>query len=276
MIETVNTFSFIEEDLHKNSDPVLFLCRSSNGFTPYFVKDVPKVNVFDCLIYEAVCNRLAEYFCLKVPELAFVNIEVESYNLTILRDSDFLEPGMITLGYKDIANVDMLSKLDKVDKKGDFNKFQCPIDIIIISLFDLHIANTERNEENFNLWIKKSNLSEFYVINHYNCFGGISNIGKFTPALTLDLSNTIILSEFGLQMLKFIDLKDILITIDDYFNICIPENLESIIDEVFNVIPGSWKYSPGLNDRIKDFVVNQERQTLIKEKFTQLIYSLKR
>ncbi|MBK7667314.1 MAG: hypothetical protein IPJ32_08190 [Sphingobacteriaceae bacterium] len=120
----------------------------------------------------------------KCSEVALVNVIEGSFKPGDLsKNTRYFRSGVIAFGSKVIENNTMLSKLDTIPDKTTFKKYSNPVDIIKIILFDLHMGNADRQEENFNILIKETIPSNLFVIDHFYCFGGATKIGVFTPAI---------------------------------------------------------------------------------------------
>jgi hypothetical protein len=265
MIQTVDTFSFRSENTFTSSYPMLFTCKGSEGFANYFVKYIQNKSEFDCLVYEILCQKLAIYFTIHTPEIALVRIVQDSFDPNrLVKNKLYLGPGIIAFGSKEVKNNVMLSKQEIVPDKRTFNTYQSPLDLVKILLFDLHIDNRDRIEDNFNLLVTKEKPSKIYAIDHFFCFGGSMHIGKFTPQLPFNKDNTIIRSEFFRQMMGYLHHSEILDSVENYFYLCNPNKISAIVDEVFTFLPQQWAISSGLESRLKSFLTDPKRLELIK------------
>ncbi len=255
---------FQSEFSSTNSAPMLFLADDMESiyYVKYIHEAIPKE--FNYLIYELVCNKLALHFEIPSPDVALVEIIKGSFNDSELRrNSNHVVPGVIAFGSKDIGMNDIVDKgRTIIDSKHTFKRLKNPLDLVKICIFDLHIENIDRSEANFNLLLKKEGKTdEFVAIDNYAAFGG--PLGNLEPHLVNFIPNNIFKSQLFLSIYQYLDKSDIEATIDNYFNKC-NSQISNLVKDVFLQLPESWDFTPGLDDKIIDFLLNSKRLDSIK------------
>lgn len=270
MISTVNTFKFISEAKTKNA-PVQFLCNDMNL---YHAKYIQAENEYDCLVYEWFCNRLAHLVGIPVPEIALVKITNASFQPEDFRNGGnrlYIKPECVCFGTLEIGPHDMLNQQFRIRTKTQFLQYSNSYDLVKTAIFDMHTANRDRWEENFNLLIKRTDRKKLIAIDHYDTFGGLHQLARFEPNLPADINATVIRSEFFFSLLKFMDLQIILDTIDEYVYLCQTPAIQLVSNEIFEQVPESWQLSAGLKKRMESLLMNEERLLNIAEKVKAFI-----
>lgn len=136
---------------------------------------------------------------------------------------------------------------DKIVDKDDFLK---------IALFDIWMANEDRNHNNFNLqlYVSPERLNFFYAIDHVNIFNtsfldyGIADLTEDDSILKTDLAKIL----FGRKR----NLNEAIDNLMENFYLCTQE-CENKLDEILSLVPESW-----------DIDINQIRQRIIDNLFT--------
>lgn len=274
MIPTVDTFRF-KEEFYTNSNPMLFLCNVTDV---YYVKYIQQPKEFDQLVYELLCAKLCRHYGIPSPDVALVNAVEGSFDPMLLnKNRQYFKPGVVAFGSKLIEHTDPLNKMDAISSKPQFKRLQNPLDLVKIGMFDLHTDNRDRWEENYNLLIQRDKRTHFYAIDHTECFCGTANLGRFNPGIHFNLNMNIFRSPYFLQMIKYVSIKEVLDTMDEYIYLSHPfKPIQGIIDEVFAYIPDSWQTSAGLKQRIEAFLSHHNRLSVIQEEVKNLMLYYKR
>ncbi|MHB1179655.1 MAG: HipA family kinase [Daejeonella sp.] len=136
--------------------------------------------------------------------------------------------------YLDVSN--LLLGLSK--DYGELNKFANKYDLLKIALFDLWLANTDRNHNNYNLLINPAPRGyTFHPIDHTDIFDGgrigqqLAQLTEFDSLLSSDLANI-----FALNKRKTSDYVNNLIL---KFPIFVRE-CGNHVDEIVSEIPPEW------------------------------------
>jgi hypothetical protein len=277
MIELIETFKFIKEKEKNSSVPMLFVCETERGYENYWLKYVRQTSEFDCLVYELVCQRLARLVGLRVPDVALATVVENTFSPGELIQNWDLQPGTVTFASKDVrVPHDMVDKFTQIADRTAFKQYADPLDFIRTALFDLHVDNRDRTEENFNMLLTKTRPQELYVIDHFDCFGGVGLQGRFTANLPFNLHETILRSAICQQAIAFLDVTHINNLIAHYQYLCSSESIALLVDEVFATVPTTWTLSADLANRIKGALTNSARLADITTQLGDFITRCKR
>ncbi|MCH7414453.1 hypothetical protein MM213_13220 [Belliella sp. R4-6] len=273
MIPIVKTITFIEELIHQNSAPVKFLC---DDFNTYYCKSTLNDSGHDFLVYEIIGNRLANYFEIASPEIAFVQFNTEAMGSYFFQRNFNVENEDILFGSKYIGINDHLDKTGKFTIKNskEFSKLSNPADLLKIAIMDIHLNNSDRNEENFNLLFQTKKRS-YYAIDHAAIFGGPAMKGRFTPRGEPSLGQKLLSSYLLKNVLKFISFEKVEEIVENYFSKC-NDALVQEVREVFDSLPNTWEIDLGLEDRILEYVLNNTRLNLLELLIKDRIYEIKK
>jgi hypothetical protein len=116
-----------------------------------------------------------------------------------------------------------------------------------IALFDIWVANDDRNHNNYNLLIRaKEGKYQFVPIDHESVFNS-GNIDKQLYAINEDSS--LITAPLCLRLFSTQDISNKKTRIDDfkdYFYLCI-SNCRQKLPQILNQVPEDWKINLALS-----------------------------
>lgn len=277
MIDSIQTFSLIKEQARNRSVPMLFICETARGYEEYWLKVARQASEFDCLVYELVCQRLALLVGLRVPDVALATVVANSFSPGDLTQNRNLQPGDVAFASKHLSVPhDMVDKFTRLADRAAFNQYGTPLDFIRIALFDLHVDNRDRTEENFNLLLTKTQPQQLYVMDHFDCFGSVGLQGRFTANLPFNLHETILRANLCQQAIRWLDTTAIREVLTQYQYLCSPAAIHGLIDEVMAVVPAAWTLSPDLAARLKGALTNRDRLAEITAQVGDFITHCKR
>jgi hypothetical protein len=135
-----------------------------------------------------------------------------------------------------------------------------PEEIVLVTLFDLWIDNTDRRVTNSNLLINFTD-QHVYVFDHYDCFGGVSKLNHLNPETAwVDSSGKIVESDFGQFLLKQIKKEHFDQTIEAFrAKASNHEQILRILETIRTFIPTNWVISSTLFDQLESFLLNTDR-----------------
>lgn len=223
------------------------------------------------LINEFVAHQFLQVWGLPVLPAAFVTIKIdhvpEKFLSGRIRLMDFNKP-TFGLRYNGEAALVDNTLLGLKDDTYELNKFVNRFDLIKIALFDLWIANTDRNHGNYNMLIVNK---RFIPIDHSDIFEG-GRLGNELAQLTDE--DSILTSDAALTFLNQKSkveetAKDLIEKFPTFVNNC-NETLSDIIEN----IPAEWcNDKPRLLGNIRSAVFENEHwlsETI--SSFSQLIH----
>ncbi len=216
------------------SSPVVVMANDLNDY-------ICKYGFHNKLINELLAYHFLTSWELPIIPAAIVNIDLDHVPVSIkgqiLQPRHFHSPtfGLQYMNeYLDASN--LLLGLNK--DYGELNKFANKYDLIKIALFDLWLANTDRNHNNYNLLINPTPGGyKFHPIDHTDIFDGgrlgqpLAQLTEFDSLLSSDLANI-----FALNKRKTSDYVNNLIL---KFPIFVRE-CGNHVDEIVSEIPPEW------------------------------------
>tara|TARA_R110000868_G_scaffold108381_4_gene295902 strand:- start:1259 stop:2101 length:843 start_codon:yes stop_codon:yes gene_type:complete len=252
-----------------NSIPLQVLCEENEI---YIIKTMFKKHPpFEDLINEILCNYFFQCWDIPVPEQALVifdDILIEQYlhdnNSINKKYVDFKFENHYFYGSKFLpysTEVDLYNI--KLKDKHDYNKYQNPIDLIKIGVFDKWIANMDRRIDNPNILIDNTGVKfRFIPIDNTQSFGNQSDYKNLKLPIMDTVNNKSILNApITKSISKFANSKK-------YSNLAneITNNIEKSIDLIsliFQNIPSEFGLSKEGKDKIKVILSNQTRNEVI-------------
>ena len=248
------------EEVHKvfdtqGSSPLLVTCEDFRDWVCKYDR-FPKY-----LFNELIASEFAKLFDIKTPETSFIKVkpehvptdkfpqlqlmwfEKECFGSLYLENSKEIDHSIISL-FED------KSFRSKISDKTDFLK---------IALFDIWMANEDRNYNNFNLllYVSPEKFNFFYAIDHVNVFNtsfldyGIAELTEDDSIIKTDLAKIL----FG----KNKKLAEIVNNLVEKFYLC-TEKCQDKLDEILDLVPESWNIN---KEQIRDRII----QNLFSDKW---------
>ena len=227
----LNSIDVIRKQYPTGEEPVLVMCSDMNFYMCKYIRHSASNQKLAC---ELIGAKMAMVWRLNVPKISLVKIKSEHW------PSFFVRPKTMTtmLGsrYLDAVEYVLPSTFDKLAKTSEmFNQ------LLKIALFDLWMANEDRNSNNSNLLYDISNKSLVPID-----FGCILNTADFqSPLMQLTATDTIINSPLFKYLSNGISSQGIQKVKDDlqksyaiFLNQC-----RSQIDAISKEIPSDWSIS---------------------------------
>lgn len=256
------SLQLIEEIQTDGHSPAKFLCddgkvyyvkyRSGNSFKQYEI---------NCLVFELVCTRLLQELRIPTPELAFITIDGNSISEGQLKiNKRYLRDRIIGLGSREIIGADILTQIEIIKDKREFNTLLNPADLIRIGIFDMWVDNRDRREDNYNILIRElDDKQEFIAIDHAFCFGGLRGMRSFNATQKPSAFGKLPTCGYYHSVIRFIGRDLTTIHAQNFVTSLQRLSLDTIIHEVFSTIPMTWQADSELEQRIVDFLSAPER-----------------
>lgn len=245
------------EDIHKvfdtqGSSPLLVTCEDFRDWVCKYDR-FPKY-----LFNELIASEFARLWGIKTPETTLVKVKEEHIPVDKypnLQLAWFEKECFGSLYMEDSKEIDH-SIFSLFKEKSFRNKLSDKEDFLKIALFDIWLANEDRNFNNFNLllYVSPEKLFFFYAIDHVNIFNssfldyGIADLTEDDTIIKTDLAKIL----FG----KNRKLTQIVDNLVENFYLC-TEECQNKLDEILDLVPESWTI-----DR------EQIRQRIIKNLFS--------
>lgn len=248
----------------QGSRPVLITCNDLNDYVcKYNMGNGPAIR----LAFEYIAASFLKIWGLKVPDFALVDIRREHI------PSDFKIKGYYfdntcfgskySRGYADLHN--LTDSIAPQKRKSYINRK----DLYYIALFDIWLANEDRNHNNYNLLIDINNQLNFIPIDHETIFNSrVMNNPIY--ALTYDeslVSTPLMQKMFGLNDVKKLDIEEIQSNFYSFVNQC-QGNLVNILSQ----LPADWKIN---KNELQTKMINEIfNETWLNNSFKLLLFFL--
>ncbi len=265
-----STSFLIRQVLTANEKPILFGC---NDGQEYWIKDSHGGKKRRALINEWLGAALARHLGICVPDWEAVELLSDSF------DPDVIQPRgrILTLGLcfgscNVHPMVDFSDQTINLRSKPIFDQITNPEDFIRIAIFDLWIANGDRNSNNYNL-IMKRGLDEltFFAIDHSFMF---EDLEFPTIHREIDSFQDEIGSLFGTEayrkLLKKIGLQRARNVGTGFLN-QIDNLTDGVLNGIIDTIPAEWKLSQKERDFIADFLLRRRQGLRIELRDKNLV-----
>jgi hypothetical protein len=267
LIKNINTLSAVKilECYGTNSMPLQVLCDDNEI---YVVKTMFKTHPpFEDLINETLCNYFFQCWDIPVPEPAIIKFD------NILIEQHLAEGNTINKKYRDFKfnnhyffGTKFLQSTTEIDlynlslkDKRDYKKYQNPLDLIKIGVFDKWIANMDRRFDNPNILIDTSiEKFRFIPIDNTQAFACQNDYKALKLAVMDTVNNKSILNTpITKSICSFADPKKFS-NLDKEITANI-ENTIDLIEPIFENIPSDFGLSKKGKAKIKEILSNKER-----------------
>jgi hypothetical protein len=218
----------------KGSKPVRIRCDDFNFYVCKYHRSFG--GEAKRLFQEYVAASFANIWKLAIPEFCIVSINPEHVQgISDLIPGYFKKPCFGTRYQKTYVDVDeFYGEISSYEKR----KYERKYEFLKIALFDIWMANDDRNFNNYNLLVDVENGNRFVPIDHEAVFYG-GNLDKEMVLLTEDES--IITTDITKKLFTRKELlnKKYLTDIKNEYYLCI-KDCEKNVDNLLNSIPKEW------------------------------------
>lgn len=262
------------EEVHKvfdtnGSSPLLVTCDDFRDWVCKYDR-FPKY-----LFNELVASEFAKIWQINTPETCFIKVRKEHIPLDKypkLQLNWFEKECFGSLYLESSKEIDR-TMIGMFEEKSFRDKISNKEDFLRIALFDIWVANEDRNHHNFNLLLyvspKKSNF--FYAIDHVNIFNtsfleyGITELTEDDSIIKTDLAKLL----FGKD-------KNLIVIVDNMiesFYLCI-EECKNKLDEILSLVPKSWNIdTEQIRERIMNNLFADEWTNQCESNFREFVQS---
>lgn len=251
------------------SIPLQVLCDDNEI---YFIKTMFKKHPpIEDLINEILCNYFFQCWDIPVPDQAIVifnDILIEQYlldnNGINKKYTDFKFDNHYFYGSKFLPYATEIELYNiSLKNKHDYNKYQNPLDLIKIGIFDKWIANMDRRSDNPNILIDNSEAKyRFIPIDNTQSFANQNEYKSLRiPIMDTVNNKSILYSPITKSISSFANSKK-------YSNLAkeFTENIEKSIDliePILENIPSEFGLSRKGKDKVKEILSNEARNKKI-------------
>lgn len=271
MINSIKTLSAVKimKCYGTNSLPLQVLCDDGELYVAktMFKKHPP----FEDLINEVLCNRFLEQWGVPVPEpaiIVFDNVLIQQF----MEEGNSINTKYMTFDFDNhyFYGTKFLQTATEIElynlslkDKHDYNKYQNPLDLIKIGVFDRWIANMDRRSDNPNILVDTSTPKfSFVPIDNTQAFAYQSQYKALNLAI-MNGSNqkTILNTPIVKSIYNFADRNKI-----SNLGKEIADNIDETvanIDSVFEKVPTVFGLSKAGKNKIKEILSDKERNKAI-------------
>lgn len=265
MIEQATSIQFKGQIQGTFNRPIISICRDSNGLQTYFLKYPRHNNEIDGLFSEVLCTRLAQRLHLNTPDIALVKIgnhPIDENNITY---HDRIVPDQKVFGSKKLEKAEELSQLNFIINKHDYNKLEYPPHILRIGLFDLWIGNTDRKEDNYNLFLSQAKKQKFYVFDHFEAFNKIVDNPQTDIPIEINVYNGFLGSNYAFEMLGWVDKATLKQEVEDFLDYIVDLDVSDLLDTIIEDLTPNWQIDDETIHYILRFLTSEARIEHIEE-----------
>lgn len=248
-----------------NSLPLQVLCDDNEV---YVIKTMFKSHPpFEELVNEILCNYFLQCWDIPVPEPAIIKFDsvlIEQYlaegNTINKKYAVFKFNNHYFFGTKFLQSTTEIDLYNlSLKDKRDYNKYQNPLDLVRIGVFDKWIANTDRRSDNSNILMDTSTAKfRFIPIDNTQSFACQNDYKNLKLALMDTVNNKSILNTpITKSICNFADAKKFS-NLDKEIAVNI-ENTIDLIEPIFENIPSDFGLSKKGKEKIKEILSNKER-----------------
>lgn len=263
------------EEAHKmfptsGSNPLLVTCNDLNYWVCKYDKSP------SCLFNELVASEFAKLWYINVPETSLIKVEkdhVPTAKFHKLQPNLFDKDCFGSLFLPNTKELD-LTFIPLFKEKNFRNKILIKSDFLKIALFDIWLANEDRNYNNNNLLIHyaKDNSLSFYAIDHVAIFNssffnyGLQSLTEDDSILNTDLAK--------LLFAKDRKLGETVNKLVESFYLC-TKDCEKNLDNILALLPNSWAIDTvNIKAKMEQYLFNDAWKRQCEDTFRAFIHSL--
>jgi hypothetical protein len=265
LLDTTTLLKEIETDGHS---PMKFLCNDGNVYyCKYRSGKSYKDKEIDCLAYEIVCTHLLKKLEIPTPEIALVKLTEGSFDSKDLKaNKRYAKPNIICFGSKEVKYANLVTGVEIIEGKRDFNQFANPLDLLKIAIFDIWVDNNDRGRNNnYNLLLAPHSFgSRFIAFDHAFCFGGLNGLRIFNETWAPTDYQKLITTQYFKSFREYFNKKEVVEIVDKLLSLQHNE-LEFTISAAFAQIPQQWEVDAQLSVKILRYLTNESRMKTTRQ-----------
>jgi len=262
MINFIKTELLLDEMKTDGHAPLKFLCLTNEIYYCKYLNSFKRAELI-FLAYEVVANVLLNKLYIPTPEIALIRISENTLDESKITSNRRLKEGNICFGSKQVSPVSELQSIQEFTKT-DFNKLMNPEDLIKIAIFDLWVDNQDRGRPfeggiNYNLLFHlNGSKQKILAFDNAFIFGGVDKIGIFNSNQNINTYNKLVSSPFYKSVIRHIE-KNKFIEVVNNFIPLLKRNYKQTITDTINELPAEWEMTLNLDQRICNFLYNENR-----------------
>lgn len=279
MLELLNTTYFIAEEDTDGHHPMKFDCSDGNIYYCKYLISIKQAEI-DCLAYEIIANKLLKALDVSTPDIALIQLTKDSFDKKDIVHNKKIKLGTpVFFGSKSVPASSLVNGTQLFCRKKEINRYSNHLDLIKIAIFDLLVDNKDRGrDDNLNLLEAEELLDDkrkmrFYAIDHAFIFGGQNNLRFFKPTDSVETQGKLIDNLYFRNYAKLVPNKIRLQVLEDFITLY-KAVYNEILQNTFPMFHPSWNIPPNLNDRILNYLSNEQRLSIVQNKAYELLKNL--
>ncbi len=276
-IELLTTTFFLGEEETDGHHPMKFDCSDGNIYYCKYLINQANQKELDFLAYEIIANQLLKALQISTPDIALIQLTKDSFDKQKIVHNKRIKLGShVFFGSKEVRGSSLVSSVQLFCRKKEINRYSNHLDLIRIATFDLLVDNKDRGRaDNMNLIEAEcvhngKKKMKFYAIDHAFIFGGQSNLRFFKPGNSIETVGKLVDNVYFKNYIKLIPKKIRLQVLEDFI-ILYKEVYNETLQNTFAMFHSSWNIPPNLNDRVLNYLSNEQRLSAVNDKMYQLL-----
>lgn len=276
-IELLTTIFFLGEEETDGHHPMRFDCSDGNLYYCKYLINQTNQKELDFLAYEIIANQLLKALKVSTPDIALIQLTKDSFDKQEIVHNKKIKLGNpVLFGSKEVRGSSLVSGVQLFCRKKEINRYSNHFDLIRIATFDLLVDNKDRGRsDNMNLleaeYVHEGKKKiKFYAIDHAFIFGGQNNLRFFKPENSIETAGKFVDNIYFRNYIKLIPKKIRLQVLEDFI-ILYKEVYNETLHNTFAMFHSSWNIPPNLNDRVLNYLSNEQRLNAVYDKMYQLL-----
>ena len=270
-IPTVRTQYLIKEIPTDGHAPMMFHCDDGQTYYCKYRLRLKKEEELDFLAYEMLAHHLLRWLNIPTPKVAFVKVTDGSFDVKALtKNRTHCRPGVVCFGSQHVQ-ARLLTSIEMISDRHDFNRLANPIDILKIALFDQWVGNVDRGKSidqgyNFNLLLTDENQKTQYVaFDHAFIFGGNHGLRLFNAQWIGYQPDSLLQCQYFWSVLRYLPTGECLNTIEQFFIHLRTHDWKAIVSDVIAQCAAIWPHPPKPEARITTFLSDPDRLDMLEK-----------
>ena len=274
-IPTVRTQSLIKEIPTDGHAPMMFRCDDGQTYYCKYRLRLKKEEELDFVTYEMLAHHLLRWLNIPTPGVAFVEVTDGSFDPKALtKNRTHCRPGVVCFGSQHVQ-ARLLTSIEMISDKRDFNRLANPMDLLKIALFDQWVGNVDRGKSidqghNFNLLLTdKDQKVQYVAFDHAFIFGGVHGLRMFNAQLVGYQPDSLLGCQYFRSVLRYTPIEDCQNAIEEFFVHLRTHEWSPIISDVVAQCAAIWPHPPNLEARVITFLSGSDRLDMLEETIRQ-------
>jgi len=264
-MQTLQSIQTANLKYQTGDSPILILCNDMQDYVCKYALQGNTTNLL-CEYFAASFLKLWE---LAVPEFSFLEIDYEHVKHLSIQKRCFENTCFGSKFSQRFVELNMFNDEPDIKKLTNYNIHKT--NLLQIALFDIWLANEDRNNNNLNLLIDVSNNYKYVPIDH----GAVFNTRFMDAPISLLTENECLTDTDLVRHLfpKREFSREYIAILKDYFYLCTLKCKQNF-DEILRFIPPDWNNNLKMvTDKIQNEVFTKKWEENVIDTFLEYINS---